>query len=100
MGGNTGFMQGMQNGDMGPMNQGMNTSTRDGRSSGLYGSLARDQGYQRGNKAMSPRRGRGVSPRRGRGSIRGSVKERLGFKSNISVDPAELNIMDVNEEDY
>ena len=51
-------------------------------------------------------RGRGVSRGRGRpfparrSPFKGSVKERLGFKSDITVDPSLLNENTVNEEDY
>merc|ERR1719483_2082196 len=86
--GNQGFSNGMNNMEMEFMNAGMNNEMSEGRSSGLYRGLARGH---RGNRS--------VSPRRGRGSNRGNVKDRLGFKSNISVDPSELtNVVDVNEE--
>ena len=35
-----------------------------------------------------------------RRSVRGNVKERLGFKSTISVDPSLLNEENINEEEY
>ena len=52
------------------------------------------------SRARSPggqlrRGGRG-----GRKTVKGNVKERLGFKSNITVDPALLNEENINEEDY
>merc|ERR1719483_406000 len=96
--GNQGFSNGMNNMEMEFMNAGMNNEMSEGRSSGLYRGLARGH---RGNRSVSPRRGRGYSSRGHRGSNRGNVKDRLGFKSNISVDPSELtNVVDVNEEDY
>jgi len=101
---NQGYIQDMHDGSMVGMNQGRERDMRDGRSSGLYGTLSR--GNSRGNRTVSPRRGRGFAPRGGRGARgsrgagRGNVKERLGFKSNISVDPSELINLDVNEEDY
>ena len=39
-------------------------------------------------------RGRGLGAAGGRGRKKGSVKERLGFKSNIVVDPEELRAED------
>merc|ERR1712183_265077 len=35
-----------------------------------------------------------------RRTIKGNVKERLGFKSTISVDPSLLNKEQINEEEY
>merc|ERR1719350_2528049 len=93
--GNQRFNNGMNNMEMGNMNNDMS----DGRSSGMFKGLARDQGYSRGNRSVSPRRARGFSARGGRGSNRGSVKDRLGFKSNISVDPSQLENVAVNEEE-
>merc|ERR1711892_912542 len=87
--GHQGYIQDMNNGGMGTMNQGMDIDMREGRSSGLFGSIARGRGYSRANRSTSPRRGRGFSTRGGQGASRGNVKERLGFKSNISVDPSE-----------
>merc|ERR1719422_1787926 len=95
--GNQGFNNGMTNiGNMGNMDPRMNMNNSGGRSSGMYRDLARGQGHSSGSKSLSPRRGKAFS----RGSTRGNVKDRLGFKSNISVDPTELNNVDVNEEDY
>eukprot|EP00091_Calanus_sinicus_P010694 TRINITY_DN24677_c0_g1_i1.p1 TRINITY_DN24677_c0_g1~~TRINITY_DN24677_c0_g1_i1.p1 ORF type:complete len:116 (-),score=19.25 TRINITY_DN24677_c0_g1_i1:162-509(-) len=96
---NEGLVCGMNNGEMGNMHPGVNNQTREGRSSGLYRGLVRGQGYSRGNRSVSPRKMRG-SARGGRGVSRGNVKERLGFKSTISVDPTQLSNVDVNEEDY
>ena len=39
-------------------------------------------------------------PRGGRRTVKGNVKERLGFKSNISVDPVLLSEDNIDEEDY
>merc|ERR550534_219862 len=89
--GNQGF-----NNDNGMGNIGnMNIDNSGGRSSGMFKGLARGQGFRRG-RSISPRQGRPY----GRGANRGSVKERLGFKSNISVDPSQLDNVDLNEEDY
>ena len=60
----------------------------------------------RGSSRGRPVRGRGVSRGRGRpfparrSPFKGSVKERLGFKSDITVEPSLLNENTVNEEDY
>ena len=91
---NEAFSCGMNNGEMGNMHPGTNNQIREGRSSGLYRGLVRGQGYSRGNRSVSPRK------RGGRGAGSGNVKERLGFKSTISVDPTELSNLEVNEEDY
>ena len=91
--GNQGFNNGM--GNMGNMNVEFNKDNSGGRSSGMYKGLAKGQGYPKG-RSISPRQGRPY----GRGANRGSVKDRLGFKSNISVDPSQLDNVDVNEEDY
>jgi len=85
--GNDGFMSNMN------MNNGMNNGMMEQRSSGMYQELAMEQAYSGRKKSFSPRRGRG------RG-VRGNVKERLGFKSNISVDPSKLSKVEVNTEDY
>merc|ERR1711915_80289 len=85
--GNDGFMSNMN------MNNGMNNGMMEQRSSGMYQELAMEQAYSGRKKSFSPRRGRG------RG-VRGHVKERLGFKSNISVDPSKLSKVEVNTEDY
>merc|ERR1712060_497603 len=82
-------------GNMGNMNVDFHKDNSGGRSSGMFKGLARGQGYPRG-RSISPRQGRPY----GRGANRGSVKERLGFKSNISVDPSQLDNVDLNEEDY
>merc|ERR1719350_1762120 len=70
-----GFVCGMNNGEMGNRHPGVNNRTREGRSSGMYRGLVRDQGYSRGNRSVSPRKLKGSS-RGGRGGNRGNVKER------------------------
>merc|ERR1711915_809785 len=84
--GNDGFMSNMN------MNNGMNNGMMEQRSSGMYQELAMEQAYSGRKKSFSPRRGRG------RG-VRGNVKERLGFKSNISVDPSKLSKVEHLEEE-
>jgi len=72
------------------------------RSNRLFKSLSGSAPYTGGRG----RGGRGRGPIRGasRGGSRGSIKARLGFKSNISVDPLALkkgmNEMSVSSEDY
>ena len=61
------------------------------------GSNIRGRGGPRG-RSLRPAPGGAV--RKSFASRKGPVKERLGFKSNITVDPSLLNDGTVNEEDY
>merc|ERR1719319_239311 len=90
MGGNNMMME------MGQNNGGGAFESRAQRRSSS-GSSLRGRGGARG-RSLRPAPGGGV--RKSFASRKGPVKERLGFKSNITVDPSLLNEGAVNEEDY
>ena len=93
MGGNNMMMQNME---IGQNNGGGTFESRAQRRSSA-GSSIRGRGGARG-RSLRPAPGGGV--RKSFASRKGPVKERLGFKSNITVDPSLLNDGAVNEEDY
>ena len=99
------------------MNMGMNQMNMSGMNMGMcnpnagnmmmmnqspgmfFNSMEREGEFERMEEAREERpRFRG--PRSGRRTVKGNVKERLGFKSNISVDPVLLSEDNIDEEDY
>lgn len=67
---------------------------------GMFLNPMERQGEFERMEEMREERARSRGRRGGRRTMKGSVKERLGFKSNITVDPVLLSEDNIDEEDY